>query len=143
MREAARHMVGRRDFAALATKGHLCDTTIRTVRRCDITRQFQEIVFDVIGDGFLYNQVRNMVGTLLEVGRGHWTPERIAEIMALGERKNAGPTAPARGLCLQWIRYDIPALRRAAEEDEPADNGEHASPDGTAADGTRPCASAT
>lgn len=143
MREAARHMIGRRDFAALAGKGHQCDTTVRTVRRCDIARQFQEVVFDVIGDGFLYNQVRNMVGTLLEVGRGHWAPERIAEIMASGERQNAGPTAPARGLCMQWIRYDMPALRRAAEEDEPAEDDKDASPDGTAADGTHSCASAT
>jgi tRNA pseudouridine38-40 synthase len=114
-------MIGTLDFAALATKGHKCDTTVRTVRRLDIYRRYDEIRFDVIGEGFLYNQVRNMVGTLVEVGRGHWPPDRVAEIIASGDRSIAGPTAPARGLCLQWVRYDLLALRAA----EPVDVDTH------------------
>ena len=62
-------------------------------------------MIDVEGSGFLYNQVRNMVGTLVEVGRGHWPPERVADILTSRDRRNAGPTAPAHGLCLQWIKY--------------------------------------
>ena len=64
-----------------------------------------EVLIDVEGDGFLYNQVRNMVGTLVEVGRGHWPPERVPEILASRDRRQAGPTAPPHGLCLQWVRY--------------------------------------
>jgi tRNA pseudouridine38-40 synthase len=62
-------------------------------------------VIDVEGTGFLYNQVRNMVGTLVEVGRGHWAPERVSDILAARDRRQAGPTAAAHGLCLQWIKY--------------------------------------
>jgi tRNA U38,U39,U40 pseudouridine synthase TruA len=64
-------------------------------------------VIDVEGTGFLYNQVRNMVGTLIEIGRGHWEPAYAAEVLAGCDRSKGGPTAPARGLCLQWVRYDL------------------------------------
>jgi tRNA pseudouridine38-40 synthase len=106
VREAAGHFVGRQDFAAMASKGSERETTVRTVFRCDARRQGREVWIDVEGGGFLYNQVRNMVGTLLEVGRGHWPPQRVAEILVGRDRQSAGPTAPARGLCLQWVRYD-------------------------------------
>ncbi|MFQ6048878.1 MAG: tRNA pseudouridine(38-40) synthase TruA [Phycisphaerae bacterium] len=113
MQEAARYFLGRQDFAAMASKGSERETTVRTVLRCQVYRHYSEIRFDVEGDGFLYNQVRNMVGTLLEVGRGHWQPEAVGQILASGDRRNAGPTAPARGLCLQWVRYDMAAYRLA------------------------------
>jgi len=105
MRVAAEAMIGQHDFSAMASKGSTKEDTVRTVSRIDVYRLFEEVFVDVEGSGFLYNQVRNMVGTLLEVGRGHWPPERVAEIMAGGDRTQAGPTAPARGLCLQWVRY--------------------------------------
>ncbi len=105
MRQAARHMIGQRDFAAMASKGSPRESTVRTVLDIRVYRRFEEIRFDVLGRGFLYNQVRNMVGTLIEVGRGHWAPERVGEIMAGQDRAQAGPTAPARGLCLQWVCY--------------------------------------
>ena len=124
MREGAAHLVGTRDFAAMASSSHKADSTVRTGRRVDIYRRYREIFFDVVGEGFLYNQVRNIVGTLIEVGRGHWPAQRVAEIMASGERKNAGPTAPARGLSLQWVRYSLPGLRRTA-----AEAAQHSPPD--------------
>ncbi len=105
MREAACHFVGTLDFSAMATAGCVRETMVRTVSRCDITRHYHEITIDVEGTGFLYNQVRNMVGTLIEVGRGRWEPEHVKAILESRERKEAGPTAPARGLCLQWVRY--------------------------------------
>ncbi len=105
LRDAARRWIGRHDFAGFATKGSPRQTTVRTIFRCEISREYDEIRIDVEGDGFLYNQVRNMVGTLYEIGRGHWPAERIDRILASKDRRDAGTTAPAQGLCLHWVRY--------------------------------------
>lgn len=105
MRAAAAELVGKHDFSAFASQGSPRGTTVRTVRRIGIRRCADEVLIDVQGDGFLYNQVRNMVGTLVEVGRGHWPPERVRDILAGCDRRQAGPTAPPQGLCLQWVRY--------------------------------------
>ena len=107
MRAGAEYLIGRHDFAAFASAGHNRETTVRTVLGIRIFRHFEEIRVDVEGSGFLYNQVRNMVGTLIEVGRGHWEPEYVREILESRDRSKAGPTAPARGLCLRWVRYDM------------------------------------
>jgi tRNA pseudouridine38-40 synthase len=115
MRAAARHFIGRKDFSAMAAQGNPRLTNVRTVLRCDLDRQYDEIRVDVEGDGFLYNQVRNMVGTLINVGRGHWEPDDVLDILASRDRANAGPTVPARGLCLQWVRYPAHLLRAPAE----------------------------
>jgi tRNA pseudouridine38-40 synthase len=111
MREAARLFVGTQDFAAMAGKGAPRQTTVRTVLRCDVERHFDEVRIDVEGDGFLYKQVRNMAGTLIAVGRGQWEPQRVSCILDSRDRANAGATAPARGLCLQWVRYPAEVLR--------------------------------
>jgi tRNA pseudouridine38-40 synthase len=63
------------------------------------------VYVEVEGDGFLYNMVRNIVGTLVEVGRGRWKPEKINEILEAKDRTAAGPLAPPQGLCLMWIKY--------------------------------------
>ena len=63
------------------------------------------IIFEIEGDGFLYNMVRNIVGTLLEIGRGHWPVERIDQIFSTCDRQNAGPTVPGAGLTLMWVKY--------------------------------------
>jgi tRNA pseudouridine38-40 synthase len=105
MRVAATALVGTHDFAAFASAGTPRATTVRTLHHVQIRRHFNTVVIDVAGEGFLYNQVRNMVGTLVEVGRGHWLPERVAEILASRDRQRAGPTAPPHGLCLEWVRY--------------------------------------
>lgn len=110
MREGARYFVGEMDFSAMAAKGCERETMVRTVLRCDVHRRLDEIRVDVEGKGFLYNQVRNMVGTLIEVGRGRWEPEHIQTILKSRDRGQAGPTAPARGLCLQWVRYPAELL---------------------------------
>ena len=123
MAEAAHELIGRHDFAAFASKGSERETTVRTILRLDVYRHYEEMRIDVEGTGFLYNQVRNTAGTLIEIGRGHWEPEYIREILESCDRTKAGPTAPARGLCLQWVRYDLPALwRRQAELDAAAEN---------------------
>lgn len=114
LRAAAETLIGTHDFSAFASKGNVRIHNVREVSRCEIFRAGDEIRFDIEGTGFLYNQVRNMVGTLLEVGRGHWPVEHVPEILASLDRSKAGPTAPARGLSLEWVQYDLPAL--AAEE---------------------------
>lgn len=107
MRAAARHLLGTHDFAAFATRGSERQSTVRTILGLEIYAHYNELRIDVEGTGFLYNQVRNMVGTLIEVGRGHWPVESIPAILASRDRCRAGPTAPARGLCMQWVRYDL------------------------------------
>lgn len=103
--EAARRMVGTHDFAGFASSGSPRLTTVRTVRRVQARGAGRELLIDIEGDGFLYNQVRNMVGTLYEIGRGRWKPQQVDQILATGDRRLAGMTAPAHGLCLQWVRY--------------------------------------
>ncbi len=105
MQAAAAALVGTHDFAAFASAGCTRSTTVRKICRLRVQRHYNAVLIDVEGTGFLYNQVRNMVGTLVEVGRGHWPPERVIEILASCDRRQAGPTAPAHGLCLQWIKY--------------------------------------
>ncbi|TWT45120.1 tRNA pseudouridine synthase A [Phycisphaerae bacterium RAS1] len=105
LRDAATRLIGTHDFAGFASQGAARKTTIRTIRRAQVACRYHSIQIDFEGDGFLYNQVRNMIGTLIEIGRGHWPVQRIDQIIAACDRRLAGPTAPACGLCLQWVRY--------------------------------------
>ena len=115
MESAAGRFVGEKDFAAMAAAGSERESTVRTVIRCEVRRHLDEICIDVEGTGFLYKQVRNMVGTLIAIAKGQWPPDAIPQILATRDRANAGPTAPARGLCLQWVRYP-PALLQPEHE---------------------------
>ncbi len=105
MREACRLFEGAHDFAAFQGRGDDRVTTTRTIFHCDIHRRGPLVMFSVEGSGFLYHMVRNMVGTVLEVGRGHWPAAKVTEILQAGENGECGPCAPAGGLCLQWIRF--------------------------------------
>lgn len=105
MQAAAAHLIGTKDFTSMTPAGTTRETMVRTVLRCDLERHGDEVYIDVEGTGFLWKQVRNMVGTLLAVGRGRWPPEYVTEILERRDRTAAGPTAPAQGLCLQWVRY--------------------------------------
>jgi tRNA pseudouridine38-40 synthase len=117
MAEAAGLLVGRKDFKSFATAADRREDTVRTVFRCDVTdapgADDRWIYVDAEGDGFLYNMVRNIVGTLVEVGLGRWEPGRIAEILDARDRRAAGPIAPPNGLCLMWIRYGSDVTRGA------------------------------
>jgi len=95
----------------MASSGDQRAHTVRTILRCDVFRHLEEVRIDVEGTGFLYNQVRNMVGTLLDVGRGAVEPDTVADILASGDRSRAGQKAPAHGLCLQWVSYPPEVLR--------------------------------
>lgn len=105
MQRAAQILVGEHDFASFASTGHQRENTVRTVLRCDVWRQFHYTYFEVEGTGFLYHMVRNIVGTLLEIGRGHWPVEKMPEILAARDRAAAGPMVPPQGLCLMWVKY--------------------------------------
>ena len=80
-------------------------STVRRVESITIQALGPELRFTLSGDGFLYHMVRILVGTLLEVGRGHLRPEDMADILASQDRRRAGETVPACGLCLEEVRY--------------------------------------
>ena len=105
MAEAAKMLVGKKDFKSFASAADKRQTSVRTIFRCDVTCEDDWVYVDVEGDGFLYNMVRNIVGTLVEVGVGKWRPEKINEILEAKDRTAAGPIAPAAGLCLMCVKY--------------------------------------
>lgn len=105
MRTAAEDIVGQHDFMAFCSNKHGKKSTVRTVKCLRIERLGPEIRFTITGDGFLYNMVRILVGTLLEIGQGKRAPHGIPDILASRVRENAGETVPAGGLCLTEVRY--------------------------------------
>ncbi len=105
MAKAAAMLIGKKDFKSFASADDRRETSVRTIFRCDVTSENEWIYVDVEGDGFLYNMDRNIVGTLVEIVRSRWNPERINEILEAKSRTAAGPIAPAAGLCLMWIKY--------------------------------------
>ena len=105
MNAAARRLVGEHDFEGFSAAGHGRETTRRTIHRCDVNRDGGRVVITVEGNGFLWNMVRIIAGTLVEVGRGHFEPTRIDKILSTTDRQLAGPTLPPNGLCLEWIKH--------------------------------------
>ena len=81
------------------------ESTVRDLRAVEIRREGEELQLYFTGDGFLYNMVRILTGSLLEVGQGHRSPESLAEALQSKDRALAGPTAPAQGLCLWEVKY--------------------------------------
>ncbi len=106
MREAASHIVGTHDFKCFETSGGTPrESTVRTVYSLDIEAADDGIAIEITGDGFLYNMVRIIVGTLIEVGIGTKTPDELIDILASRSRSNAGFTAPPQGLYLKEIFF--------------------------------------
>ncbi len=108
MQAAADLLVGEHDFAAFAAAGHGRETTIRTVYACQVQRREQRVNIDIIGNGFLWNMVRIVAGTLIEVGRGRKTLDVVARALRENDRRLTGQTMPGRGLCLMkgWYPGD-------------------------------------
>jgi len=115
MREAAALLVGEHDFASFARPGHGRENTVRLVRECSVAYRPPRLVIGVEGAGFLWNMVRIMAGTLVEVGLGKFTPADITAMLAARDRRSAGSTAPAHGLYLHWIRTEEIQKDRNAE----------------------------
>ncbi|MGQ9730223.1 MAG: tRNA pseudouridine(38-40) synthase TruA [Candidatus Zipacnadales bacterium] len=101
----AQHLKGKHDFRSFCAGGREIRNFVREVSRLDITQEGDVLEIWVESDGFLYKMVRNIVGTLVEVGRDRRAPEQVAQILAARDRKMAGPTAPPQGLCLVKIGY--------------------------------------
>lgn len=138
MNQAAELIVGEHDFAAFAAAGHGRLTTVRRVLECRVAQSQEASGFDpssrsptnaesrmpnaepltlhISGTGFLWNMVRIIAGTLLEVGRGRLDLDRVRRALETGDRSLAGPTLPPEGLCLEWIRYDRVPSRPPATE---------------------------
>jgi len=105
MREAAEHFIGEHDFAAVSTYKPEVESTVRTIYELSVTKEDDLITIRVTGNGFLYNMVRIIAGTLMEVGRGRMEPSDISKVLASRDREKGGPTAPACGLTL--VRYEF------------------------------------
>lgn len=111
MTAAAAPLVGKHDFVSFETGGSSRLTTVRTIHELLIERRpdarTQRVNIEIEADGFLYNMVRNIVGTLVLVGRGKRPVSWPGEVLAAKDRRAAGMTAPARGLFLMWVKYEI------------------------------------
>jgi tRNA pseudouridine38-40 synthase len=105
MNGAARSLVGKHDFSAFRASDCNAQTRIRSVSSFGIWAKKNLMIFEVAAEGFLKYMVRNMVGTLIEVGRGRLRPEEVQRILESGDRREAGPNIPARGLFLWKVDY--------------------------------------
>ena len=105
MRAAAACLLGENDFKSFCSAKSQEDT-VRTIYGLDIIREGDEITLRIRGNGFLYNMVRIIAGTLLNVGNGHMEPEEVKRILEAKDRRTAGPTAPAKGLTLVGMEYE-------------------------------------
>jgi len=105
MVEAARHFIGTHDYAAFRASNCSAKTTVRRVNSVTVVRSKNFVIIDVVGEGFLKNMVRVMAGTLVDIGRGRFSPAHVAWLLQNRDRKKAGVTAPACGLCLIKVEY--------------------------------------
>ena len=105
-RERRRCLVGRHDFHSFETEWPNRMSSVRTITHLSVTRTGDVIWLDVEADGFLYNMVRAIAGTLMNVGRGYWPESEVGEILRAEDRRRAGPTAPAQGLFLMHVTYE-------------------------------------
>ncbi len=107
MDAAVMQVIGTHDFAAFAAAGGSAKTTVRTITDANVTRQGDMVTLTVSGNAFLYNMVRILAGTLIEIGQGSMQPQVLAKALSSGSRLVLGPTAPPQGLELTRIMYDI------------------------------------
>lgn len=105
MQQAATYLEGEHDFKSFAAAASVVENTIRTIYSVKVIEKEDEIIIQVCGNGFLYNMVRIIAGTLMDTGRGKWEPEHMKDIIEARDRQAAGPTAPACGLIL--IKYEF------------------------------------
>lgn len=108
MNIAANYIVGKHDFQCFCAAGASVRSTVRTIFHCNVEQKGHFITISITGDGFLYNMVRIIAGTLLEVGKGRKKPQDLQCIIASGDRTKAGMTAPPQGLTLMEIIYKQP-----------------------------------
>ncbi len=107
MQQAAATLVGEHDFSSFASVKSQVASFTRTLYECTVTKEDDLITIRVRGNGFLYNMVRIIAGTLIQVGAGKIAPEQMADILAAKDREAAGPTAPAHGLIMMEIDFSL------------------------------------
>jgi tRNA pseudouridine38-40 synthase len=105
MQNAANLLVGEHDFVSFCSTNSQVKDTVRTIYSLDVIQDKQEIILRIRGNGFLYNMVRIIAGTLIQVGNRLCEPEKVAFMLVAKDRNQAGPTAPARGLTLVEIEF--------------------------------------
>lgn len=105
MRREARSLVGRHDFSAFQASSRMKRNPVRRVRSLRIAKRDEMIYIDIIAGSFVHHMVRNIVGTLIEIGRGKLPAGSLAKILRSRHRSAAGPTAPPEGLCLVRVDY--------------------------------------
>ncbi len=105
MQEASKYFEGEHDFKAFKASGTSSKSSVRTIYKAEIIKNEDRIYIELTGNGFLYNMVRIISGTLVDVGTGKIKPEEIKDIIESKERIRAGKTLPARGLCLMEVNY--------------------------------------
>ena len=106
MRQAAAYLVGEHDFTSFCSVDTQVESKVRTIYALDVLQDGANIIIRITGSGFLYNMVRIIAGTLLQVGLGSMEPAQVKEILDARDRVKAGPTAPAKGLTLIGIEYE-------------------------------------
>ncbi|MCM8710764.1 tRNA pseudouridine(38-40) synthase TruA [Clostridium sp. SYSU_GA19001] len=106
MQKACNYFIGKHDFSAFKSTGSSVKTSVRTIKKAFINRDNNKIIIYVEADGFLYNMVRIMVGTLIDVGIGKIRASDIKDIIQSKDRSRAGKTVPASGLCLEFVHYN-------------------------------------
>jgi tRNA pseudouridine38-40 synthase len=106
MKRAAKIFIGKHDFKSFAaTRGYEMESTVRTVTRCDVRQRGCQFTFIIEGDGFLYKMCRGIVGTIVQVGRGKFSPDDVKAMFSACDRRISGVTAPAHGLVLWKVFY--------------------------------------
>lgn len=106
MRKGASYLVGQHDFASFCSTHTQTEHTVRTIYYLSVLEEGREITILVCGDGFLYNMVRIIAGTLIEIGQGKREPESVKDMLLARDRASSGPTAPPQGLCLMEYEFE-------------------------------------
>jgi tRNA pseudouridine38-40 synthase len=105
MRQETKALIGRHDFKAFQAADKRERGSVKTIKKIKFTLEGSFIHIDIEADGFLYNMARNIIGTLVEIGRGRFLKGSLRKILLSRSRSLAGPTAPAKGLCLIKVKY--------------------------------------
>lgn len=106
MKQASKYFEGEHDFKAFKSSGTSSKNSVRTIYKAIVKQEGEKIIIELTGNGFLYNMVRIISGTLLDVGLGKIQPEEIPEVIESKDRQRAGKTLPAHGLYLVEVKYD-------------------------------------
>lgn len=105
MQEAANYLIGEHDFSSFKSSGTSSKSSVRTIYKAQILKEQERVAIILTGNGFLYNMVRIIAGTLVEVGLGNIPPKEIEKILEAKDRQKAGKTLPAQGLFLMSVEY--------------------------------------